>query len=110
MRRRATAAATTAWPAAALLAPGLLILLSLFGACLSLLRYSFNDWDPVHTMVPAWTLRKYASLVLDPVQLRALEITLRISLTVACLLLWSYAPPAVNEATSPATRSSSGPT
>ena len=87
MRRRASLAA--AWPAAALLAPGLLILLSLFAACLILLRYSFNDWDPVHTMVPAWTLRNYAALVLDPVQLRSLETTLRISLivTAACLLL-----------------------
>jgi putative spermidine/putrescine transport system permease protein len=76
-------------PAAALLAPGLLILASLFAACLILLRYSFNDWDPVRTMVPAWTLQNYADLLLDPAQQRALVTTLRISLTVtlACLLL-----------------------
>lgn len=75
--------------ATALLAPGLLILASLLVACLILLRYSFNDWDPVRTMVPAWTLRNYAGLLLDPAQQRALLTTLRISLTVtlACLLL-----------------------
>lgn len=85
MRRRRA----SGWPAAALLAPGLLILLSLVAACVILLRYSFNAWDPVRTMVPAWTLENYRLLVSDPAQLRAFTTTLRVSatVTVACLLL-----------------------
>lgn len=86
MRRRRPA---RVWPAFALLSPGLLILVSLVVACAILLRYSFNDWDPVRTMVPAWTLKNYTNLILDPAQQRAMVTTLRISVivTLACLLL-----------------------
>ena len=84
-RRRAV----RVWPAFALLSPGLLILASLVAACAILLRYSFNDWDPVRTMVPAWTAKNYLNLFLDPAQQRAAVTTLRISVivTVACLFL-----------------------
>lgn len=76
------------WSALGLLAPGLLVLASLLAACVILLRYSFNEWDPVRTMVPTWTLKNYVYVFTDPAQLNALLTTLRISLvvTVACLL------------------------
>lgn len=69
--------------------PGATIILSLVIACLILLRFSFNTWDPVHTMVPDWTLRNYAALVSDPVVARAFLTTLRISVivTVVCLVI-----------------------
>jgi ABC-type spermidine/putrescine transport system permease subunit I len=72
-----------------LLAPGLLILVSLLAACVILLRYSFNVWDPVRAMVPAWSLKNYFYILTDPAQFSALLTTLRISLivTVASLLL-----------------------
>ena len=77
------------WVPASLLLPGLLVLASLLAACIILLRYSFNDWDPVHTMTPAWTLQNYIGLLTDAAQRRALLTTLQVSLivTVACLLL-----------------------
>jgi ABC-type spermidine/putrescine transport system permease subunit I len=77
------------WTALILLAPGLVVLVSLLAACAILLRYSFNEWDPARTMVPAWTLENYVYVLTDSAQLGALLTTLRISLivTVACLLL-----------------------
>jgi len=77
------------WSALVLLLPGVLILVSLLAACVILLRYSFNEWDPVRTMVPAWTLNNYAFIFTDAAQLHGLLNTLRISLvvTVACLLI-----------------------
>lgn len=82
-----------AWPADAwrllLLAPGATVILSLVIACLILLRFSFNSWDPVRTMTPDWTLRNYIALFGDPTVLRAFLTTLRISVivTVVCLLI-----------------------
>jgi putative spermidine/putrescine transport system permease protein len=77
------------WSALVLLLPGVLILVSLLAACVILLRYSFNEWDPVRTMVTAWTLDNYAFIFTDPAQLNGLLNTLRISLvvTAACLLI-----------------------
>jgi len=70
-------------------APGATIILSLVIACLILLRFSFNTWDPVRTMVPDWTLQNYAALVSDPVVARAFLTTLRISVivTIVCLVV-----------------------
>ena len=72
-----------------LLAPGATIILSLVIACLILLRFSFNTWDPVRTMTPDWTLQNYAALLNDPSVFRAFVTTLRISVivTVVCLLI-----------------------
>jgi ABC-type spermidine/putrescine transport system permease subunit I len=69
--------------------PGTTIILSLVIACLILLRFSFNTWDPVRTMVPDWTLRNYAALTTDPVVVRAFITTLRISVivTIVCLVI-----------------------
>jgi len=69
--------------------PGGLVLGSLLATCVILLRYSFDRWDPAHSMVPGWTLANYVRLVTDPVMGRALMTTLRISLvvTIACLVL-----------------------
>ena len=65
------------------------MLVTLGLACLILLRYSFNHWDPVRTMVPDWTVANYLAFATDPVVRRALINTLRISLvvTVVCLCL-----------------------
>jgi putative spermidine/putrescine transport system permease protein len=78
-----------AWSALPMLAPGLLIIVPLLAACVILLRISFNDWDPVRTMVPSWTLKNYIYIFTNPAQLNGLLNTLRISLivTVACLLI-----------------------
>lgn len=51
---------------AALLVPALSVLLPLLVACGLLIRYSFNGWDPVRTMYPAWTLQNYRSVLGDP--------------------------------------------
>jgi ABC-type spermidine/putrescine transport system permease subunit I len=69
--------------------PGTTIILSLVVACLILLRFSFNTWDPVRTMVPDWSLRNYAALATDPVVARAFITTLRISVivTIVCLVI-----------------------
>jgi ABC-type spermidine/putrescine transport system permease subunit I len=58
-------------------------------ALLALLRLSFNHWDPVHTMVPAWTLANYAALVANPVARRAFANTARIStvVTLGCVAI-----------------------
>jgi putative spermidine/putrescine transport system permease protein len=79
----------TDWFALVLFAPGVLVLLPLIGACLMLVRYSFNDWDPMLAMVPAWTLDNYFYVFTDPAQIKGLITTLRISLivTVACLFI-----------------------
>lgn len=65
------------------------MLLSLLVACLILLRYSFNHWDPVRTMVPDWTAAHYLAFATNPVVRRAFVNTLRISVivTVVCLVL-----------------------
>jgi putative spermidine/putrescine transport system permease protein len=62
---------------------------SLVAASLVLLRFSFNHWDPVHTMVPGWTLTNYGALLSNPVVGRAFVNTARISaiVTVACLVI-----------------------
>ncbi len=72
-----------------LLAPGSIIILSLIIACLILLRFSFNSWDPARTMVSDWTLQNYKFLVTDPVVARAFLTTLRISVivTATCLMI-----------------------
>lgn len=72
-----------------LLAPGAAIILSLVIACLILLRFSFNSWDPVRTMTPDWSLHNYVALLGDSTVLRAFLTTLRISVvvTVVCLLI-----------------------
>jgi putative spermidine/putrescine transport system permease protein len=58
-------------------------------ACGILLRYSFNYWDPVRTMVPGWTPQHYLAVLRDPTVQRAFLNTVRISVvtTVVCLLL-----------------------
>lgn len=77
------------WSALVLFAPGLLVLVSLLAACVILLRYSFNEWDPVRTMVSTWTLKNYLYIFADPAQLNGLLNTLRISVVVTaiCLLI-----------------------
>jgi putative spermidine/putrescine transport system permease protein len=82
-RRRAAA-----WKALVFV-PGSAIILSLVIACLILLRFSFNTWDPVRTMVPDWTLQNYVALATDPVVARAFITTLRISVivTLVCLVI-----------------------
>jgi ABC-type spermidine/putrescine transport system permease subunit I len=72
----------TDWLALALFTPGVLVLVPLVGACLMLVRNSFNDWDPIQTMVPAWTVKNYIFIFTDPAQIKGLFTTLRISLTV----------------------------
>jgi len=71
-----------------LFAPGAAIILSLVLACLILLRFSFNSWNPSTTMVPDWTLGNYAALVSDPSVTRAFTTTFRISVivTLVCLV------------------------
>lgn len=69
--------------------PGATIILSLVIACLILLRFSFNTWDPVRTMVPDWSLHNYVALTTDPVVARAFITTIRISVivTIVCLIV-----------------------
>ncbi len=79
------------WPPLLLFAPGAAVIASLVLACLVLLRYSFNTWDPARAMVPDWTLANYVRLFTDQVLQRALVNTLRISASVtACCLLIGY--------------------
>ncbi|TIW50190.1 MAG: ABC transporter permease [Mesorhizobium sp.] len=85
----------TDWRAIALFSPGIAVLVPLVGACLMLARYSFNEWDPVRTMVPAWTLEHYVFIFTDPSQLKSLLRTLRISLTVTVVCLVIGYPVAV---------------
>ena len=95
---RATAATVTSWSASRrrpsylfllLFLPAGVIGLSLLATCLILLRISFNSWDPVETMTPAWTLDSYLALLQDPVVFRAFVTTFRISLivTLVCLVI-----------------------
>lgn len=70
-----------------LFAPGAVVMASLVVACLVLVRYSFNAWDPAGTMVPAFTLASYERLFTDPVLRMALANTVRISATVTVICL-----------------------
>jgi len=76
------------WPVL-LFVPALLIIVSLVIAFLVLLRFSFNHWDPVHTMVSSWTLANYVALFSNPVVGRAFVNTARISaiVTLACVVI-----------------------
>ncbi|WP_152979998.1 ABC transporter permease [Mesorhizobium sp. 1M-11] len=85
----------TDWFAPALFAPGILVLLPLVGAFVMLVRYSFNDWDPMLGMVPAWTLENYYYVFTDPAQFKGLVTTLRISLVVTVVCLFVGYPVAV---------------
>jgi putative spermidine/putrescine transport system permease protein len=69
--------------------PAIIIMLSLVLACLILLRYSLNSWDPVRTMVTDWTPKNYLAFFRDPVLIRAFLNTLRLSVivTLVCLAL-----------------------
>lgn len=72
-----------------LFVPGGIIILSLVFACLILLRYSLNLWDPVRTMVPAWSAANYLAFFRQPVLGRVFLNTLRISVIVTgvCLVI-----------------------
>jgi putative spermidine/putrescine transport system permease protein len=72
-----------------LLAPSAFFILTLLLSDLILLRYSFNAFDPVRRMVPAWTLQNYGLFFSDPYYVGEMLNTLRITLivTLACLLL-----------------------
>ncbi len=72
-----------------LFAPGACVLVSLLVACLILLRYSFNHWDPVRTMVSDWTPAHYLAFATNAVVRRAFVNSLRISVvvTLVCLCL-----------------------
>jgi putative spermidine/putrescine transport system permease protein len=88
-RARAWAGARRLPWAALLFVPGAVIILSLVAACLILVRYSLNTWDPVRTMVPAWSAANYLAFFTEPLFGRVFLNTLRISVivTVVCLLL-----------------------
>ena len=60
-----------------------------------LVRYSFNDWDPMQAMIPAWTLKNYLFIFTDPAQIKGLLTTMRISLTVTLVCLVIGYPVAV---------------
>lgn len=75
-------------PAAALLAPGvLLVIVLLLGPLAILFRYSFNQFVPGELMVTAFTLSNYNKFFADPYYQDVLWTTLRISAlsTVICL-------------------------
>lgn len=77
-------------PAAALVAPGvLLVTLFLLGPLLILLRYSFNRFVPGELMVSALTLENYAKFFTDSYYQDVLWTTLRISSasSAICLVL-----------------------
>lgn len=63
-----------------LLAPAFAISASLLGACLVILRYSFNAWSSTGGMTTAWTIEHYVAFVSDPFHYKVLATTLRVSL------------------------------
>ncbi len=74
-----------------LLAPAFAISASLLGACLVILRYSFNAWSSTGGMTPAWTLEHYVAFVSDPFHYKVLVTTLRVSLvTTGLAVLLGY--------------------
>ena len=74
-----------------LLLPALCITASLLAACVIIFRYSFNEWDPVHTMTRAVTSANYETLLTDPVVRLAFWNTLRLSVIVTAFsLLFGY--------------------
>jgi len=70
-----------------LLLPAICITASLLVACVIIFRYSFNEWDPVHTMTPAVTSANYETLLTDPVVRLAFWNTLRLSVIVTAFSL-----------------------
>jgi putative spermidine/putrescine transport system permease protein len=73
--------------AAWLLAPAVLICLSLFAALLVIARFSLNTWSPATGMVSDWTLANYAAFFGDSFNARILGVTFRISILVTLLAL-----------------------
>jgi len=71
----------------ALLLPAVSLLLPFFAASLLLARYSFNGWDPMRTMFPAWTLRNYVAVLGDPFYLGVLGNTLKLGAIVTGIAL-----------------------
>jgi ABC-type spermidine/putrescine transport system permease subunit I len=60
--------------------------LAFFLACLILLRYSLNDWDPVRTTAAGCTATNCRTVLGDPFYLRVLDNTLKVGSIVACCL------------------------
>lgn len=72
---------------------GLLVLLLLGAPMLLMLRYSFNEYDPLYLMQQAFTLENYAKAVVDPYYQKILLTTVAVafSCTVLATLL-AYGP------------------
>ncbi|MEQ5776680.1 ABC transporter permease [Thalassospira sp. NFXS8] len=72
---------------------GLLVLLLLGGPMLLMLRYSFNEYDPLYIMQQAFTFENYAKAVVDPYYQKILMTTITVALTCAVLTtLLAYGP------------------
>jgi putative spermidine/putrescine transport system permease protein len=72
---------------------GLLVLLLLGGPMLLMLRYSFNEYDPLYIMQQAFTFENYAKAVVDPYYQKILVTTITIALTCTVLTtLLAYGP------------------
>lgn len=72
---------------AALLVPALSLLLPLLIACLLLIRYSFNGWNPARTMYSAWTFHNYRLVLGDRFYLGVLGNTLKLGAIVTAIAL-----------------------
>lgn len=72
---------------------GLLVLLLLGGPMLLMLRYSFNEYDPLYIMQQAFTFENYAKAVVDPYYQKILMTTITVALTCTVLTtLLAYGP------------------
>jgi len=70
-----------------LLIPASLLVLPLVVAFFLLLRYSFNAWNPVTSMQPAWTLKNYAQFFGQAHNISVLLRTLEIGVYVTAVAL-----------------------
>jgi len=72
---------------------GLLVLLLLGVPMLLMLRYSFNEYDPLYIMQQAFTFENYAKAVVDPYYQKILMTTITVALTCTVLTtLLAYGP------------------
>lgn len=72
---------------------GLLVLLLLGAPMLLMLRYSFNEYDPLYLMQQAFTLENYAKAVVDPYYQKILLTTIAVAFSCTVLTtLLAYGP------------------
>ena len=82
-------AGTSAWSAAAAVAPAsIIVTIGILLPIVILFRYSLNQYTPARMMVDAFSIENYAKFLTDPFYLAVLFRTIRVAAVCTVILAW----------------------